>query len=128
MSEFYTDMAATAAELIEEFGQTMTLTRRTAGAYASSTGDATVTTSTASVFGVVLPARKQNRSDDERFQPGSMVREGSHNIILAADGLAVTPLPGDTIATSSETWVVLSVTTLNPAGTALYHSMAVNRG
>lgn len=105
---FYSDMAQTAHDLLVEFGQSVTLTRLTPGAYDPNTGTATVVKTTQSGKGAVLDYG--NRDID-----GTIVKTGDRNLILSAIGL-VLPLVGDEVTVGATIYKITNVKPLSPAG------------
>ena len=132
---FYSDLAETAADLLEEFGQSVTLLHYPsvpAGGYSPTydTGTGEVSPGTSvdyTVDAVVLSAtagkiRSFGLSLDENSRLESM-----RFVLMAADGLAVKPSTQDQIYFDSEWWTVKGVTETNPAGTALIYGIGVQR-
>ena len=116
---FYSDMAATANELLAEFGMGITLTRTTPGAYNPATGGATDTTANHAAIGVKLDYA-QSEID------GSLIRVGDQRVYLAPS-LVVTPQTGDTLTIGSEVWGVIASRPLSPAGTNVLHDVQVRK-
>lgn len=116
MAYDYQDDADTAAELLEEFGQSVTLTSKTSGAYSPSTGAAAVTTSTQTVSAVVLDY-------GSRDIDGTLIRAGDKRLLMApktTDGEDLTaPVVDDTVAVGSTTYTIKGIKELSPAGTVV---------
>lgn len=113
-----TDYAATAtraAETLSRKGATVTITYRTAGSYDAATGSASVSTSTATAKGVILPF-----SQGLRKMAGTNVVDGDQQLLLAAlatDGSALTAPKVDDIATvNGKAHTITEVTPLAPSG------------
>jgi len=107
---FYTDMRDLASELITEFGQSVTFTRTTAGAYTPGTG---VTTTSTTVRGKMFV---------ELYGVGQV--DGT--TVLAGDmkGLfsgTTAPATGDTSPINGKTYRVEQVAPVNPAGTTVVY-------
>lgn len=115
---FYANLAATAARLIADKGQSMTLTREGSGSYDPATGRHTTSSTQYTFNGVELAA---NKTDDAFFEPDALI-EGRARVILA-EALEVEPLPGDAIAYGLTSLNVQGVTRINPAGTALIYKI-----
>ena len=111
----YAGMAATANELFAEFGQAVTITRRTSGAYAVATGIATVTSSTQRGTGAVFDW--QNRDID-----GTLIRTGDKRLILSAVGITA-PAVDDTVTIGGTVYTVKVVKPLAPAGTVVMYEL-----
>jgi len=108
---FYVDMAATAKELLTEFGQSVTLTRQTVGAYDPATGAAAVTTSAQTATGALFDY-KNSQID------GTLIVAGDRRLILSAVGITA-PQVDDTITANGRTYTIKAVSETNPAGTAV---------
>lgn len=107
----YASLASDASEMLEEFGQAITVTRPgTGGAYDPETG--TVTGGTAQTFpgfGVVLDY--QQREID-----GTLIQQGDRRVYIAPD-IGVTPKTGDTVTLMDGAVVrVMASRPLAPAG------------
>lgn len=113
----YDDIAATASELLAEFGQDVTLTRGTAGTYNPATGKATVSDTTATGKGVVLDY-------NQRDIDGTLIRQGDQRVYLSVD-IGVTPQTGDSLTLGGKEWAVITSRTLAPAGTAVIHDVQI---
>lgn len=116
---FYSDMAATASELLAEFGMAVTLSRMTQGAYNPATGTNTNTPTTHAGTGVKLDY-EQSEID------GTHIRVGDQRVYLAPD-LAVTPQTGDTLTIGAEVWKVIASRPLSPAGVVVLHDVQVRK-
>lgn len=115
----YTRPAATALRLLEKYGQHMTLTTRTTGTYVPATGTSAVTEAGQTVTGAVFdyPAHKID---------GTLIRVGDKQVIVAASGLTVTPAPGMSVTdVDGNVFEVITAEALNPAGTAVIHTLQV---
>lgn len=116
MAYDYQDDADTAAELLEEFGQSITLTSKTSGAYSVSTGTTAVTTSTQTVSAVVLDYGSKDID-------GTLIRAGDKRLLMAPQTTAgddlTAPVVDDTVAVGSTTYTVKGIKTLSPSGTVV---------
>lgn len=127
MTEFYDDMASTAAEMIGEFGQAVTLTRSVPGAYNPTTGTNGAATVTTQSCLAVEEAYKAREID------GTLIKAGDKKLILSpqtAAGATVTaPTEGDTVtfAGDADPWTIKSVEPLSPGGTALLYTLQLRR-
>lgn len=111
---FYSDLAASALALLEEYGQSVTLSRTVRGAYSTSTGapatgTTTTYTGTAAMFEYV-----------QRDEANSDVRAGDQMAYIATDGM-VLPRTGDTVTVGGTTYSVITGQQINPAGTAVLY-------
>jgi hypothetical protein len=115
---FYSDMAATAVELLEEFGQAVIVTRVEEGEYDPSDGTGTSTSTPYPGMGVALDYR-QDQID------GTLIRQGDRRIYIAPD-LGMVPKTGDTVTLAEGAVLnVVASRPLSPAGTVLLHDVQV---
>ena len=118
----YADLAATAVELLADFGMAMTLTRPTdiPATYDTATGVATpVGPATYTVTGIKLDysVREIDREN---------VQAGDQRVYLSTDG-AVLPKPGDTLTIGSTVFRVMRAGAVSPAGTDLLYDVQVRK-
>lgn len=116
-----------AADLIASKGQSVTLTRRAAGAYDPATGSATITETTQTVSGAILPLSAFAK------QAGNVVT-GDQQLLLAGEttaGVALNPEPkvDDTVTDAGgAVWSIIAVEPLSPAGTEIIFDCIVRKG
>ena len=118
MSFDYADLAATAVELLADFGMSMTLTRPTdiPATYDTTTGVATpVGPDTYTVIGIKLD-----------YSVREIVQAGDQRVYLSTDG-AVPPKPGDTLTIGADVFRVMRAGNLSPAGVDLLYDVQVRR-
>ena len=120
MSDFYSGLAQTALRLLQEYGQPMTLTRRTAGAYNPATGAATITSTTADAQGAIFDIR------GKEFDP-QMVQVGDRKIIMAAVGLDFAPEPGMHVTVGADEWSVVQAGAINPGAVDVIYKLQVRK-
>lgn len=102
---FYDDMAATALELLTEFGSAVTLPRTTGGSIDPVTGavvsgsDATVTTT-----GMIKPY-------PDHLIDGTRIMRGDREMVLSNER---EPLPTDTPTINGENWSIVGIKTVKP--------------
>lgn len=116
---------AAATAIIERNGQTVTLTSRTAGAYNPSTGQASVSTATQTVKGVILPFGRGLRNME-----GSSVNSDDRQCLVAplnTSGASLTaPKPNDEVTDAGGTkWTVSEVTPFNHDGTVRLYDLTI---
>lgn len=119
----YTIDRTEAADMIADFGQAVTLTRRAAGAYDPATGSAPVTTTTQSGKGVILPLSALRKGGDN-------IIEGDAQLLLsaltAAGTVLTAPHVDDTVTLADASVVsIIAVDPLNPAGTNILFDCVV---
>lgn len=124
MTFAYDEIADLADELIREFGQTVTVTMRSSGAYDPATGASTVTettqTCTGAVFDYSLIASGAQNAD------GSMILATDKQLLLSpytTAGAAITrPVPdGTRVTVGSTVYTVKNVKAVEPAGTPVMY-------
>lgn len=114
---FYTDMQGTATSLLTNYGQNLTFSRSTPGAYDPAAGTTgTATDSSYSGYGVVLNYR--NFEID-----GERILQGDRRITL--QNVTTEPRVNDVVEIDSKDYVVLAVMSMSPAGTNLVYKLQV---
>lgn len=105
---FYADMAIVANSSLSEYGQTVTISVKSIGAYNPATGNATVTVSTQQVKGVVLPIGAKDID-------GTLIHQGDQKLLLSMVGVTP-PHVGDTVAVGSTSYTITFIKLLTPSG------------
>lgn len=116
----YAKTASTATRLLQRFGRSVTLTRRTPGSYDPTTGGPGAGTTAAHAGTAALFDYQQKDID------GTHIRVGDQRAYIAPD-LAVTPQTGDTLTVGSDVWSIIASRPLAPAGTVVLHEAQVRR-
>ncbi len=116
----YDGAAKTALSLLKDFGKTMTLIQETAKAGSDPFDPAEPDENTFTVTGVLLDIK------DKDF-PDSKIIVGDRKAIIAARGLATTPAVGDVLKDGADEYQVIVPMPLNPAGTAVIHTLQIRR-
>ena len=93
---------ATALRLLSKFGKSCVLTHATQGAYDTATGTHAVTEAT---YSIMVYLDQPNREE----LAGGQVLQGDEVAIFAAQGLAIAPLPNDTITVEGSARKIKSV-------------------
>lgn len=106
---FYSDMQQTANSMLSEFGQSVTITRKTSGAYDPAFGSVTITTTTQTGTGAIFDY-------GDRDINGTLVLQGDKKLLLSQIGIDDIEV-NDTVTLGSNTYTVTNVKTLDPAGT-----------
>lgn len=115
--DFYADMAATAHELLTEFGGPVVLSRTVPGAYNPATG-ATGAGETTNYTGTGAAFDYGQRDID-----GSRIRVGDRRVYLSTTGM-VTPQTGDVLTLEGgEVLNVVASRPLKPAATVVMHDV-----
>ena len=105
MSFDYPSLAATAVSLLTDFGQDVTFTSKTEGAYNKSTGQYG-TTSANYTKKAAVTGYKSNEFND-------IIQQGDLKVIAESYTYAL----GDTVAIDSEDYRILDIKQIKPAGT-----------
>jgi hypothetical protein len=87
-----------ASQLLQRFGEAMTLTKRSAETYTPATGAVSGTTATLSVYGYV--------DTSSIMQRDGIAQAGSQVVLLPAQDVTFTLEPGDTITIRGVEWTV----------------------
>lgn len=114
---FYSELAVVAAQLLAEFGQTVTI-RRTTGKVASPVTGAVTTAGTVQD----LTTKGVLRKYPDAVIDGTRMTTSDRELVLAD---TVQPLLTDKILIQGEYWTVQRVETVNPAGTAMVYKVQV---
>jgi hypothetical protein len=116
----YAATAAEAAELLAEFGQSVTLTRNTPGAYNPETGAVSVSGATHTGMGCAFDYAQ---SDID----GTEIKRGDQRLYLSpkkSDGSAMpTPQTGDTVTIGAAVYAVMASRPLAPGGIVVLHDV-----
>jgi hypothetical protein len=121
----YTKPAATALKLLTKFGRSVTLRKQTAGAYDPATSGATVTNTDYTGTGALFDFNE--RILGTQFENGTSVQMGDKYLLLASSGITVAPVPNDLLIFGSDTWTVLNVKIIAPAGTAVLYELHLRK-
>jgi len=118
---FYTRLQKTADKLFKSKGQTVTITRQSAGSYNPATGAATVTTTTQTGVGVIFDYGLKQID-------GTLIKAGDKLLYLSpynSAGAALTaPVLNDTVTIGGATYtVVMPLKTVNPGGTVIMYEL-----
>ena len=123
----YSPLATTAATLLAQFGQTVTLTKVTPGAYdpvAGQYAEGTTATQTASAVLLDYSMREAGAS----FADGSQVRVGDKKCLIEAAGLDWPPDESTTLTDAGGVvWQIEKLRTLAPSGAALMYTANATR-
>lgn len=122
MSAFYDKAAATAARLLAQFGQPVTVTRETGGTEDPLTGDFTGTTSTDYTPNGVLLNYSVKEAGDARAA-GENFEISDRKLLLEA--FDVEPAVTDSVTADGTSWTIIRIKTLRPAGQTVMHELQV---
>lgn len=104
--------ASDVADLFAAKGQAMTLTYHGAAAYDTASATVTLTDTSASTYGVILPLSRGLKN-----MPGSTIGLDDQQLFLPGD--VTQPAIGTTVTAGTKNYVITQVAPLAPDGTAL---------
>lgn len=117
MSDFYTDLQATAQDMLAEFGRNVVLRRINPGAYSASShsfsGGSTVDQTVKAVF----TAYKDHEID------GEIIQRGDRKVLIAG----IQPMKDDILIDGVDKLTVVSVDTVKPGDIALLWKAQVRK-
>ena len=118
---FYSEMAATALEMITEFGQPVTITKTEPGEYDPDIGGEAPGASVEQIAqGILLDFTGLE------FQNNSLIKQGDRKLKIAAKGLAWVPGLLDRVVAQGRNWsIVPPLKEVNPAGTPILYELQV---
>lgn len=118
----YTRLRAMANQQLKDKGLTCTITKQTAGTYSTSTGVASVSTSTQSAYGALFDYENKNID-------GSLVKKGDRRLLLSALNTALAaltaPSVNDTVTANSVTYTIVAVRPVAPSGVAVAYDCQI---
>lgn len=124
---FYARLQSTADKMLKGKGQSLTLTKNTAGTYNPATGGFTgAGTSTQTAYGAVFDYGAKQID-------GTLIKAGDKQLLLSAvktDGAALTaPVLGDTVSIGGVTYTLVEpLKEVNPAGTVVLFDVNLRCG
>jgi hypothetical protein len=118
----YTRMRAMANQQLKDKGLTCTITKQTAGTYSTSTGVASVSTSTQTAYGALFDYENKNID-------GSLVKKGDRKLLLAALNTALAaltaPSVNDQVTANSVTYTIVAIRPIAPSGVAVAYDCQI---
>lgn len=117
MSDFYDDLAATAHELLEEFGGEVTLQHALASTYNPATGTASPVVENHTGVGVKVDYA-------ERDIDGAKIKRGDQRVYLSVVGM-VAPATDDVLLVKGRKLTVVVARVLEPGDTAVLYDVQV---
>lgn len=124
MSAFYDEMAATADELLREYGKPLVLRRVTPGTYDPSSGSAWQTTVDYAGVGTLFDFALQ--SAGQAFAGATLIEIGDKQCYLSPAGVPL-PTAGDLLVEGVDVWQVKNVKAVNPAGTPVLYELLLRK-
>ncbi len=121
MTDFYSEIAAVADDLLAEFGATCILAVPGAGTYDPATGTKSNGSSTDhNITAVVL-------NFPQKYIDGTLIKTGDKRVILSSVGLAVDPEPGHVFIDGGGSNKVITAKAVAPAGSAVIWILQVRK-
>lgn len=117
----YDRLAATAAALLEKYGQDVTVRNYTTGTYNPATGQNAMTSSDSTRKGALFSFGK-----GQALGPGGLVQVGDKKLLLEAGSSA--PSLEDNIVVGGEVYVVKGIEPADPAGTPVLYTLHLGKG
>jgi hypothetical protein len=117
----YSQATATALRLLQQYGADTTLTKKSPSSVTAG-GVVTKTETPSTVTACVLP---YSGARDEKFSD-ALIQGKLRTVLIAAD--RAVPSVGDDIVVDGGPASIIGVTTLAPAGIAVFHNATVQKG
>lgn len=115
---FYSDMSDISDDLLGEFGQVVTITRNTVGAYDPATGSASVSTVTqignGAIFEYKMLANGVNQIN------GTLLQQGDKRLLLSTAGITA-PKLDDKVLANGITYTIKNIKETSPAGSPVLY-------
>jgi hypothetical protein len=105
----YDDLQKTAGNMLGQFGQSLTITSKSVGAYDPATGASIVTGTTKTGIGAIFDYGTKDID-------GQLVLQGDKKLILSQIGIDNIDVD-DTVTIGSKVYTVIMVKEINPGGT-----------
>jgi len=115
---FYDDMAATALELLAEFGRPVILLRVTGASTHPITGAVTDGVDSNLLTTGLITTYAENMID------GTRIMQGDRELVLSNEH---EPAPTDKPVIGGEEWAIVGINTVSPAGTDVVYKCQVRR-
>lgn len=113
----YADLAATVAEVINEYGGEASVTQVAAGTYDPATGAVTSNSTTTGVMACVF-------DDETRLLDGTRLITGDKQVLMSG---AIVPKPDDIFTQGTKVFRIIGVKELAPAGLNVLTEMVVRK-
>ena len=118
--------AAEALAVVEEIGETITLTLEQVGSYDPVTGETTPSQTLTQTTKAILD-NYSLQSSGTQYADGSMIKRDDKKFFFGAAGLEWAPTLETKITAAGQLWQVVSVSTLNPTGETLAYEVQGRR-
>ncbi len=118
----YTRLRSMSNQQLKDKGLACTITKQTAGTYSTSTGVASVSTSTQSAYGALFDYENKNID-------GTLVKKGDRKLLLSALNTAgavlTAPSVNDTVTANSVTYTIVAIRPIEPSGVAVAYDCQI---
>jgi len=118
----YTRLRSMSNQQLKDKGLACTITKQTAGTYSTSTGVASVSTSTQSAYGALFDYENKNID-------GTLVKKGDRKLLLSALNTAgavlTAPSVNDTVTANSVTYTIVAIRPIAPSGVAVAYDCQI---
>ena len=118
----YTRLRSMSNQQLKDKGLACTITKQTAGTYSTSTGVASVSTSTQSAYGALFDYENKNID-------GTLVKKGDRRLLLSALNTAgavlTAPSVNDTVTANSVIYTIVAVRPIAPSGVAVAYDCQI---
>lgn len=111
----YAALAATAARLLAEYGQAVTLRNYTVGTYDTSTGRTTTTNAD-----ITRNAALFDFGEGQTIGPGGLIQQGDKKLLMEA---GVVPALEDHVIVAGVEYVIKGISEVNPAGVSVAYTL-----
>lgn len=118
--------AAEALAVVEEIGETITLTLEQVGGYDPVTGSMTPGITLTQTARAILD-NYNLQSSGTQFSDGTMIMRDDKKFFFGAAGLEWAPTLETKITAAGQVWTVVAVSTLNPTGEVLAYEVQGRR-
>lgn len=112
---FYSILKNTANSLLVKFGQSVTISRNSAGSYNTSTGTSVITTTTQNSRGALFDYGLGEID-------GTLILKGDKKMLLSAVGITK-PFVNDVVSANGSVFTILSVNETNPANSVVMYEL-----
>lgn len=117
----YAKTAAGALKAVARAGRAAVLRQVAAGEYDPATGVSAGATTDHACQVVTFDYSAQ--SAGMGTEPDSLIQVGDKQIYMAASGLSVTPAPGNIVVVGADSWRIIHVKAVNPAGIPILYEL-----
>jgi hypothetical protein len=122
----YTKAAASAEQLLRNFGKNVTVRKQVAGTYDPATSSAAITNVDTTAKGALLNYTRMQYG--QHTEAGTLIQVGDKKLLLSPVNLTSDPTASDLIIAGGFTWNIIDVKTLRPADVTVLYEIQLRRG